>query len=136
MDEKEYDISVKMLLFDDGKCLLLQRSMSSKGNPGKWELPGGKVDEGESLEAVIVREVEEETGLVTEISGVAGTAESSLAGKTIVYIIMSGRADIKGIKLSDEHDDFAWVLPNNLKNFEMSPTFKDFFNGRSDESLT
>ncbi len=133
MDKIEYDISVKMLLADDdGKHILLKRSMNSKGNPGKWELPGGKVDDGESLEAALVREVEEETGLITEITGLAGTAESSLADKKIVYVIMEGSGDIKEVDLSEEHDAYAWVRPGELKDYDISPTFKDFFDRRSD----
>ncbi len=129
MDKIEYDISVKMLLVDkNNQYLLLQRSMESKGNPGTWELPGGKVDDGESLETALLREVEEETGLITEITGLVGTAESSLGDKKIVYVIMEGISDGEGISLSKEHDDFAWVLTGDLKNFDTSPTFREFFN--------
>ena len=139
MDEIEYGISVKMLLLeDDEKCLLLRRSMTSKGNPGKWELPGGKVDDGESLEVALVREVEEETGLVTEITGLVGTAELMLKDKKIVYVVMEGRtgSNANEIKLSKEHDDFAWVLPKDLKDFNISPTFREFFKEIADDGRT
>ena len=136
MTDKEYDISVKMLIVDgEGKYLLLQRSVNSKGNPAKWELPGGKVDEGESLEEALVREVEEETGLVTEITGLIGTTESILKDKKIVYVIMEGRGDEYRIALSEEHDDFAWVNPQDLRSYDISPTFRDFFDKRTEIDL-
>jgi len=41
-----YGLAVRVLLTDqDGKILILKRSTDSKTNPGKWELPGGKVDQ-------------------------------------------------------------------------------------------
>src|ERR1700733_14321223 len=42
---KSFMLSVKVLLRDpEGKYLIVQRSRSSKNNPGKWDFPGGKVD--------------------------------------------------------------------------------------------
>jgi 8-oxo-dGTP diphosphatase len=42
---------------------------------GSWSLPGGVVEVGESLEAAIVREVEEETGLVIRVLGITAVLE-------------------------------------------------------------
>ena len=48
---KPLRLSVKIVVRDDaGRCLLLKRSLTSKGNPGKWEFPGGKIDPGESFD--------------------------------------------------------------------------------------
>ena len=41
-------------------CLLLKRSRSPKGNPGKWRFPGGKIDPGESFDEALLREVAKE----------------------------------------------------------------------------
>ena len=53
-----------VVLRDDGAVLLVQR-----GRPpavGTWTFPGGKLEEGETLEQAVVREVFEETGLRVE----------------------------------------------------------------------
>lgn len=43
MSHKPFALSAKVVVRDEeGRCLLLKRSMSSKGNPGKWDLPGGR----------------------------------------------------------------------------------------------
>lgn len=52
----------------DGRILLCHISPGNQGE-GLWTLPGGGLDFGESPEAGVVREVEEETGLIAEITG-------------------------------------------------------------------
>ena len=46
-----------------GRILLVQRSLDDRNNPGLWEVPGGKVDQGELLLESLMREVKEEAGL-------------------------------------------------------------------------
>jgi 8-oxo-dGTP diphosphatase len=53
----------------DGDRILLCRVAPGNIGVGYWVLPGGGLDFGESPEAGVVREVEEETGLLTEITG-------------------------------------------------------------------
>jgi len=61
---KPFRLSMKVVILDDmGRILLIQRSMGSRGNPGKWDFPGGKVDQGETFDEALLREVFEETKL-------------------------------------------------------------------------
>ena len=47
MINKPFALSVKVVIRDQsGRILLLKRSLSSKGSPGKWEFPGGKAEGG------------------------------------------------------------------------------------------
>lgn len=48
---------------DQGRVLLLQRGDTAPWMPGKWNLPGGGVDEGESPERAAVREAQEEVSI-------------------------------------------------------------------------
>jgi 8-oxo-dGTP diphosphatase len=54
------------LIDTDGRILLAQRP-EGKTLAGLWEFPGGKVEPGETPEETLVRELEEELGIVTKI---------------------------------------------------------------------
>lgn len=127
MPGKPLRLSVKIVVRDGtGRCLLLKRSLSSKGNPGKWEFPGGKIDPGESFDEALLREVAEETGLTISLDGVAGTAESDLPAWKVVYLILEGRAELGQVLLSEEHDDHVWVDPEELPTVDLAAQFLPF----------
>jgi 8-oxo-dGTP diphosphatase len=126
MTGKRLSLSVKVLVLDDSdRCLLLRRSMVSKGNPGKWDLPGGKVDAGESFDEALLREVEEETGLTVDLHGTVGTAESDLPDRKVVYLVLHGRVTSGEIVLSSEHDEAAWFARARLGAVDVCPQFRD-----------
>lgn len=54
-----------VVIQQDDKCLLIQEG--GGGNRGLWSLPGGHVDEGETLDAAAVRECAEEAGVGVEL---------------------------------------------------------------------
>ena len=127
MSHKPFALSAKVVVCDGrGCCLLLKRSMSSKGNPGKWDLPGGKVDAGENLEQGLLREVAEETGLAISLQRVLGAAESESPTKRVAYLILEGRVESGQVHLSSEHDDYAWVDRQGLIRVDLAEQFRQF----------
>ena len=60
----DFSLGVGGVLWHEGRVLLVQRS----NNPGKgmWTIPGGYVDQGESIGEAVIREIQEETGIKTE----------------------------------------------------------------------
>ena len=124
---KSFALSVKVVIHDDSRrCLLLKRSPSSKGNPGKWDLPGGKVDSAETFEHALLREVAEETGLSVSLGRVLGAAESESPTKRVVYLILEGRVESGQVSLSSEHSDFAWVDRQDLAMIDIADQFRPF----------
>lgn len=60
------------LLVDGHQILLCRLSKQLPRHTGRWTLPGGGIDFGESPESAMIREVYEETGLIVEAAGLAG----------------------------------------------------------------
>jgi 8-oxo-dGTP diphosphatase len=122
-----FGLSVRVLLKDeDDKILILKRSTDSKTNPGKWELPGGKVDQKESFDQALIREVYEETQLKIALDHVVGVSEQNLHLIRAVHIIMSGKILEGNLNLSDEHEGYAWVFFKNLTEYELADWLQEF----------
>lgn len=127
MIEYVFGLSVRVFLTnDEGKILILKRSTDSKTNPGKWELPGGKVDQGESFDQALIREVYEETQLKISLEHVVGVSEQNLHLIRAVHIIMSGKIVEGELNLSREHEGYAWVFFENLPEYELADWLNDF----------
>jgi len=126
-----FGLSVRVLLTDENnKILILKRSTDSKTNPGKWEFPGGKVDQGESFDQALIREVYEETQLKISLEHVIGVSEQNLHLIRAVHIIMSGKIIEGNLTLSNEHEGYAWVFFENLPEYELADWLNDFVNNQ------
>jgi 8-oxo-dGTP diphosphatase len=92
-----------------GEVLLLKRPADDFMG-GIWELPSGKVEPGESLDAALAREVAEETGLtVTGILAYAGSFDyQSGSGRRSRQFNFAVSVAGDQVRLT-EHDAFAWV---------------------------
>lgn len=90
------------------RLLLLRRSTWERRR-GTWESPGGHVDPGERAVDAAVREFREETGYENDIRSISAFHGD---GK---YTLFRGLIPFEfRPELSDEHDDFAWVMADRL----------------------
>ena len=114
-------LAVSASIFRDDKVLLVRRAHSP--GKGRYSLPGGRVEFGETLHKALQREVDEETGLKIAIVGLAGWREvlPEAAGSGH-YLIMSFAARwVAGEPvLNDELDDFRWLPPDALGDPQMT----------------
>lgn len=62
----EFYFAQKAFIVDNGTLLAVRKSADDPNQPGLWEVPGGRMDFGEEVDAHIVREVREEVGLDIE----------------------------------------------------------------------
>ena len=130
MSEKPFHLAVRAIIRDDqNRCLLLRRSIACKHFVGTWEWPGGKADAGEMPDEAVRREVREETGLEIKLCGVAGAFGIEMAQLRIAVLCMEARLAGGTLRLSEEHDDSAWVPMRELMNWKLTDGLREFAEG-------
>ena len=114
-DTREYPgapvVGVGAIVFQDEKVLLVRRGREPL--KGEWSLPGGRLELGEHLEAAVVREVREETGLSVRVVRHAETLERIFREEERVryhYVLVDFLCEVTGGKLlcGDDAADAAW----------------------------
>ena len=105
----------------DGRVLLAQRP-EGKSMAGLWEFPGGKVEPGETPEQTLIRELEEELGIVTKAACLAPLTFASHAYESfhlLMPLFVCRR--FEGAAHGREGQALKWVRPRDLRNFPMPP---------------
>ena len=114
-------VSAGVLIDVDGRILVAQRP-EGKSMAGLWEFPGGKVQEGESPEFALCRELYEELGVDARETCLTPIAFASHAYEAF-HLLMPTFALRKwnGAPVPKEGQAIKWVMPNDLYNLEMPP---------------
>ena len=79
------------------------------GLGGLWVLPGGRVEEGESLEQALVREIQEETGLAVRIEQKLGEYLQHLTDTTVTLNYFRCHAASNGARPGDDLELVSWL---------------------------
>jgi 8-oxo-dGTP diphosphatase len=112
------------LVDPDGRVLLAQRP-EGKSLAGLWEFPGGKVNEGESPEYALVRELREELGIETAGSCLAPLTFASHRYETFHLLMPLYVCRVwQGTATPLEGQALAWVRPNDMGKYPMPPADK------------
>lgn len=114
-------VAAVALIDPDGRVLLAQRP-EGKSMAGLWEFPGGKVRDGETPEAALIRELHEELGIDTRQSCLAPIGFASHAYEDFhllmpLYVCRVWRGEIS----PREGQELAWVRPARLAGYAMPP---------------
>ena len=105
----------------DGRVLLSERP-AGKQLAGLWEFPGGKVEAGESPEATLIRELDEELGIVVKEACLAPLTFASHRYEDfhlLMPLYVCRRWE--GLVVGREGQAVKWVRPNRLREYDMPP---------------
>ena len=115
-----------ILAVDDLGRVLLQR----RRDTGQWAIPMGKQELGETPSQCAIRETQEETGVLTEITGILGVYSDP--GHIVAYtdgeirqeweLILLGRPVSGSPAVNDEASDVRWVAVADLESLDIHPT--------------
>jgi 8-oxo-dGTP diphosphatase len=109
------------LVDTDGRVLIAERP-PGRSMAGLWEFPGGKVEAGETPEATLIRELNEELGIVVKEACLAPLTFASHAYPEfhlLMPLYVCRRWD--GTVTAQEGQKLAWVRPNRLRDYPMPP---------------
>ncbi len=114
-------VSAVALIDIDGRVLLTQRPQG-KSMAGLWEFPGGKVEPGETPEAALIRELEEELGINTWASCLAPLTFASHSYDNF-HLLMPLFACRKweGTPHGREGQALRWARVSELRSLQMPP---------------
>ena len=128
---KQPVIGVGAVVICDGKILLEKRK--NEPGKGKWSVPGGLVELGESVEQTVMREVEEETGLEVEkpehIDVVDNVVRDDNGEIMYHFVIVDYFVKLKGgtLKAASDAEELRWVTFDEVEKYDLTKTFKEFF---------
>lgn len=88
--------------------------------PNMWEFPGGKVEEGESLETAIEREIKEELGCEVKALKVFNENTHEYE-KVIVNLTCLKCKLVKSVPAASEHSALLWLKRENLESLKWAP---------------
>jgi len=127
---KQPIVGVGAVVICDGKILLEKRK--NEPGKGKWSIPGGLVELGESVEQTVTREVKEETGLEVEkpehIDVVDNVVRDDNGEIKYHFVIIDYFVKLKGgtLKAQSDAEELKWIPLNDAEKYDLTKTFREF----------
>lgn len=102
----------------EGDVLITQRREGDR-LAMKWEFPGGKIRDGESPEACLVREIREELAIEIEVEGIFHCVNHHYFNEDILLLAYLSRFVNGNIRLN-AHRDYRWVQPRGVGEIDLA----------------
>ena len=111
---------VAAILENDKREILIAKRKKDKILGGFWEFPGGKVEEGETPEVGLIRELKEEMNIDIEVIEYIGESIHHYERGSINLIAFKAKIVGGNITLVD-HEEYAWVEVDKLNDYKLAP---------------
>lgn len=117
---RRFPVSVKGVVLRAGRVVLLRNERD------EWELPGGKLEVGETPEACVAREIAEELGLAVDAAQILDCWLYEPLPGAFVVIVTYGCAEreVQAATLSDEHGELGWFGLDELDELRMPEGYR------------
>lgn len=112
------DVCCAIIKNEDGNVLVAQRS-AAMSLPLRWEFPGGKLEQGETAEQCLIRELKEELNVTVKIVRLFGSHIYEYPNLSINLIAFECIL-ISGEIVLSEHVDFKWVDKEKLLDLDLA----------------
>jgi len=130
-------VGVGAVIISDGKIALIKRG--NEPSKGKWTIPGGLVEVGETLEQAVIRETKEETGLDVENPRLIDVVSNvDLDENDIVkyhYVIIEYFVHVKNgtAQALSDAAELRWVPLNEVEDYNLTRSFRLFFSNNREQ---
>ena len=122
-----FPVSVKALIKDQGRYLLLQNER------GEWDFPGGKLETGATFGQTLLEEVLEETNLNIELEDFYYLEQHRVNRSWVVIAIYRAKIDtLEAIQISHEHIEFGFFTREEVKLMNTPTWVRSLINNRVD----
>lgn len=118
--------ATKAFIVHEGKVLLLRESgkYADGTNVGRYDVVGGRVEPGQRFDESLLREIKEEVGLIDVKMGrpfFVNEWRPVVRGEQwqIIGTFFECFADSDQVILSEDHDEYVWIDPQDFKNFNL-----------------
>jgi 8-oxo-dGTP diphosphatase len=102
-----------------GRLLLIKRGHAPQA--GRWSLPGGRVEPGETDQQAVIREIREETGLEIRCDRLVGSVQRLLPPDAVLDIHdYAATVTGGGLSAGDDAADVRWVSPAELGSLPLT----------------
>jgi 8-oxo-dGTP diphosphatase len=124
-------VGIGVVIVKDNMIALIKRG--NEPSKGKWTIPGGLVELGESIETAVIREAKEETCLEVEnpqLLDVVGNVDRDEYGKVKYhYVIVDYLVHVKNgtIQAASDAEELRWVSFDEVEAYNLTASFRLFF---------